>query len=389
MPEIDVTEHTSNHRVVFTSEVVLPTHGTLRRRSPRPPELQQSYYQDLFDSQTVFCDVFQSDGSVIMVGPPLLNLQDIFLSARYRIDGQSAGGPRTFELNRAQRTELDALAADDLTVEYGEYSAQVRIRSAMNDLFSERTVLVAMQRNNPLKWVTEWVRLYAEANGVDAVILYDLRSTHYSTQELSAAIAAVPGIHCSVVVHWPFKYGVKPSRQGDPWDSDYGQYVAWEHARHRFLGKARAVTVSDLDEVFLAEDGRSIFEHAAESPTGIVRFRQRFIEPVVTSSPRSDTSVSFANYLHYDPSRPLSTPKYAVIMDKMGERNQFLVHTIAHDYTPETDAIIGRQFEAMKLAWDRGSFDRKHPDVSLERSGRNLVVDQVLSAVLERVQNLK
>lgn len=205
------------HRIVETSELVLPVHGTLRRRPPRPPELQQPYYHELFDSQTVFCDVFRAGERIVMVGPPLLNLEKLFLDATYRVDGQVAGGPETQRLNRAQRTTLTTSAADDLSVDFGEYSARVRIRADMNDLFTGRNVLIAMQRNNPLAWVSEWARLYVEANDVESVVLYDLRSTHYSLEELSGALARVPGLVSSVIVHWPYKYGVKPRRQGDPW----------------------------------------------------------------------------------------------------------------------------------------------------------------------------
>jgi hypothetical protein len=370
------------HRVVRTSEVLIPPHATICRRSPRNPDRQQSNYHDLFDSHTVFCDVFNTDAGIAMIGPPLLNLESTFLEATYTIDGQ-VFPVSTFPLNRAQRTQITAMHADSLRIDFGEYNVEAAVRSPMNSLFRGRNVLVAMQRNNPLRWIEEWARLYVAVNKVDALILYDLRSTDYTLTELREVLVAIPGLECSVIVHWPFKYGVKPKFAGDPWDSDFGQYVAWEHAYRRFLQEARAVTVSDVDEVFLAQDGRSIFDHAAESATGVVRFRQRFIEPVVHRAPTSGKDTSYSDYSLFEPARALSTPKYAAILERLHHGHQLLVHSIAGDRTAETDQIIGRQFEAMKLAWDRGNFDRKHPDKPFDPT-TNLVVDDVLMHAVRR-----
>ena len=375
------------HRVVRTSEVLIPPHATIRRRSPRDPDRQQSNYHDLFDSHTVFCDVFNTDVGITMVGPPLLNLESTFLEATYTIDGQVFPAS-TFPLNRAQRTHISATHADSLRIDFGEYTAEASVRSPMNSLFRDRNVLVAMQRNNPLRWIQEWGRLYVTANQVDALILYDLRSTDYTLSELRDALVEIPGLECSVVVDWPFKYGVKPKWAGDPWDSDFGQYVAWEHAYRRFLQEARAVTVSDVDELFLAQDGRSIFDHAAESASGIVRFRQRFIEPVVHRAPTSGKDISYSDYSMFAPDRALSTPKYAAILERLRHGHQLLVHSIAGDQTAETDQIIGRQFEAMKLAWDRGSFDRKHPDKPFDPTS-TLVADDVLMHAFRRSADVR
>lgn len=353
-------------RIISTNQLLLPAHASVRRHPPTPESLRGPDYLDLFDAETVFCDVFQSGRDIVMVGPPLLNLEPLFTAATYSLDGETVKGFSTVPLDRAHRSRLvEAGAADTLSVDYGVARATVRVGADLNHLAQGRRVLLAMQRNNPIAWLGEWARLYEANNGVDAVVLYDMMSTEYSQDDLAGALKAVPGICVVIVVSWPFKYGVQPlDRLAGPWDSDFGQYVAWEHARRRFLMLAEAVTVSDVDEIFLAEDGRTIFEHAHASESGIVRFKQHDILPFVEREPTASRGISYADYYFYDPSAPLTTPKYAAIIDRLSDEHQLLVHSVARDYSPETDAIRGRQFLPMKLNWLKGSFDRIHPDRS-------------------------
>lgn len=371
-------------RVVNVTGVVLPPHAALRRRAPRPTEHQQDNYFDLFDAETVYCDVVLGPQGLEMIGPPLFNLTETFMAATYTVDGQDVAGVVTTALDRAQRTVLPLDApGDEVVIRFGEHVMNAPIRHEMAQPFAGKRVLLAMQRNNPLPWLREWVEAYVALNGVDAVVMYDLISTSYSEQTLLETLSSVPGLDAVVVVRWPYKYGVQPAGPGTPWDSDFGQYVAWEHARRRFLRLAEAVTVSDVDELFLAEDGRSIFEHAAESPTGSVYFNQRFIETAVEQDPTDSTETSYGSYVFYEPDKPLSTQKYAAVMDRLGDTNQLLVHSIRRVAQDPTDAIVGRQFLAMKLNWGRGRFDRRYPDSIV--GDRPLKRDEGLEDALRRV----
>ncbi len=158
----------------------------------------------MFDSQTVFCDVFESEGRVPSV-PHLLNLEPVLLSALFELDGQLVSGLQTQTLNRAQRSWLaDSGSGDSLHLRYGRIEETVRVRSDQNHLLENRKVLLGMQRNNPLHWLREWASVFQSANAVDAVVIYDLMSTDYSERELLEALAGVAGIEVVIVVRWPY-----------------------------------------------------------------------------------------------------------------------------------------------------------------------------------------
>jgi len=373
-------------KIVKTSDLVLEAQATIRRTPPRDPAKIDGNYLELFDSQTVYCDVFQSGDDVVMVGPPLLNLEERFTQNPYRVDGDVTGVlPRSVPLDRAHRVVLEGVGrADRVAVRYhDDYEAELPVRADLNDHLTDKTVLVAMQRNNELAWIREWVEFYVKVNGVDSVVLYDMMSSRYTAHDIVAALDDVVGLDVLIVVEWPYKYGAQPSEPGMPWDSDYGQYVAWEHCRRRFLMNCYAVTVSDVDELFLAEDGRSIFEHAAESPNGFVRFDQKFIESAVDENPTDGKEISYSRYWYVDPEARIGTPKYAAIMDYLSDSHQLMVHTIKGLPGTITDEIYGRQFKPIKLAWQRRSFDRRFPDYLA--STKALVVDEPLKAVFDRL----
>ena len=86
--------------------------------------------------------------------------------------------------------------------------------------------------------------------------------------------------------------------------------------------------------------------------------------------------------MYYDPAKRIGTPKYAAVLPRLKDHHQLLVHSIGGDFSPHTDAIIGRQFLPIKLAWQRGTFERKYADVVLDPDTR--VRDEVLAAAFAR-----
>lgn len=378
----------TDFRIIRTSELVLPPHANIRRLPPREPEFQQPDYLERFDAQTVFCDVFRSGEDLVLVGPPLLNLEERFTDASYSLDGSPVPPPSFTALNRAQRGVIAGHnQGDDLLVDYDvDHSATLRIRSDLSSLFDGMNVLAAMQRNNELRWIRDWASFYVSVNDVQALALYDMRSNLYRMEDIAEALQGIRGLETVVIVDWPYKYGVPAFSNGQPWDSDYCQYVAWEHCRRRFLRSARAVTIADLDELFLADDGRSIFAHAEDDPHGVVRFKQRFIEPAVKRHPTDAKTRTYADYLYYLPEKPLSTPKWAAILPRLEDKHQLLIHSVGNNHSAFSDVVIGRQFRAMKLAWQRKSFDRHHPDVQLTRAYEK---DAVLARAFDRVAQVQ
>jgi hypothetical protein len=212
-----------------------------------------------------------------------------------------------------------------------------------SDIFRHRRVIFTMSKDNPIEWIQDWARFNRDVHGADAVLIYDNGSTAYDSATLSDALKSVPGIARSVVVEWPFRYGPQGANIWDHWDSDFCQLGAWEHARWRFLRTARSAMNSDVDELVLANDGRSVFEAAENSWTGLVRYRGRWIIGV-DANPPDDAADGLPRHRDFATFMPPEyrfswirgwrdinrcLPKWTVVPAKCPRYVQWHVHSIA------------------------------------------------------------
>ncbi len=279
-------------QIIAVSPVSLPDDALLRRDPPRPPELRPPGYAEQFDDRTLFYDIFWCDDAVRLVGPPLRNLEAVAL------DGLAASGRsekvKTTQLAHVQRTTITGIHRTAMTIDLPLEGSRcsATIGSDLAQLFKERKVLLTVSKNNDLAWVQDWIKFHARYHGVDAVLIYDNGSTSYSLDQLQSAIEQVDDIELAAIVSWPFKYGPQgfdntaPGSKGAqqqngpdlPWDSNYCQYGALEHAKWRLLRHAAGVINADVDELVLTPPGTTIFDYVRRSRGGVLQYPGIWIE---------------------------------------------------------------------------------------------------------------
>ncbi|EIZ80909.1 PE-PGRS family protein [Novosphingobium sp. Rr 2-17] len=256
----------------------------LLREPPRAPEQRNAAYAAQFDWDTLFYDVYRVGRHIVFQGPPLLNLRAAVEQSDYFAAHLGRLFPRARLIERNRSSEYWVRDAADRIVLGDPFGGQeIAVQPSREARFAGRRVLHTLSRNNDIAWILDWVRFYVAVHGADAVLLYDNGSTAYSTDELRAALdQAFPAI-VSEVVDWPFPYGPQGGMAGavdgreTPWDSDFCQTGSLQHARFRFLGRARSVLNVDIDELVLSNRGRSIFDAAETSWGGFVKFGGRWI----------------------------------------------------------------------------------------------------------------
>ncbi|HEY0118693.1 MAG TPA: hypothetical protein VGC04_07935 [Cellulomonas sp.] len=358
--------------IVRPSSVTLGP-GGLRRTPPRPAELRDPGYLDRYDDSTVFFDVFAAAGRTLAVGPPLLDLAAPLSSARATVGGRAVR-VRSTELDRVQRSDLGRAAGSDLELTFAGERYRVPVGADLAGLFAGRRALMTLSLDNELAWLRDWARYHASAHGADAVVVYDNGSRSYGLDELLATLASVPGIEIAVVVDWSFPYGPQGG-PGVPWDSDYAQYGALEHARRRLLREAAGFLNADVDELVLTADGSSVFEHAARAPHGVVSYTGRWVHP----DPHTQGAglPRHADSAWVDESEAVCSSKWCVVPARLTERAQLQVHDVrgAKVYTPP--GLGYRHFRAVSTHWKE---DRR---AAVDDAGR-LSVDAPLRAALDR-----
>ncbi|QCI63701.1 hypothetical protein [Phreatobacter stygius] len=270
---------------------MLPAFSDTRREPTRPAAYRDAEFDAKYDAETLFYDAFRdADTRIVLVGPPFLNLQPAL--AVMTLTARPSGVACRFEIRELDRHGQIHVEAPDgttsLTLSAAFGTTEITVNPSEVDLFAGRRVMFTQSKNNHLAWIQDWVRFSRDIHGADAVLIYDNGSTDYSLRALAEAIGALDGIAVARIVSWPFKFGPQGLDAKRFWDSDYGQHGVWEHGRRRFLAAAASVQCSDVDEMILSIDGRSIFEAAESARFGVCRYYGRWVLGIEGREPAPD-----------------------------------------------------------------------------------------------------
>lgn len=334
-------------KVLDVSLVRLAEDSALRRMPLRPMvEWTESFWKG-FDNRTVFVDAFQVGPDVMLVGPALENLAIPLQNAVWRCDGAEITTPDIADAHLINITRLKNVGPVQSVMISGDgFELGFRVNPNFRDLFRGRKAILTVSKDNPLIWIKDWLKFHHDHHGTDAVLIIDNGSTAYTMEELRAALASVPGIAIAVVVQIDIPYGPGPNASGR-WDANYFQFTAIEYARWKFLTHAAGVIQGDIDELILTDDGRSIYEHAADDGQGVCCYYGRFFERI--DEPREETP-RHRDVVHYDPDTKRSGSKWTVIPERNPDHFQWLVHSV-RGYSKTVDDVLMRHLMLINTGW--------------------------------------
>lgn len=288
---------------VTLSTVALPTDGPLRL-SPRPLAQRNAQYAEQFDAETLFYDVYRRGPDIVFQGPPLLNLAEPVLAAPLLRNPLGPLFRRMRRIERHKASEIRLRSAADAVVLDGPLGPiPITVQPDGSDLFAGRRVLHSLSKDNAPRWIADWIRFYREIHGADAVLLYDNGSTRYSAAGLEADLRAAFPDMLIVVLLWPFKYGPQGGWAGAvdgveaPWDSDFCQTGSLQHARQRFLQRARSVLNVDIDELVIGPE--PIFAATERSRDGFIKFEGQWVS-AATPEPVAPEASRHHHFIHRD-----------------------------------------------------------------------------------------
>jgi hypothetical protein len=339
--------------IINPASMVVPKDGLLERIPPRPPESRQAGYDLAFDRKTLFYDVFRVGSQVMLIGPPLLNLRSAVESASLFANDKAASVAAQFiDLNRASRSILECdKRAQSITFDFPDFAVCTDIGVDGAELFEDKRAIVTKSKNNRLRWIEDWLTYHVRIHGVDAVLLYDNNSDAYDLDALRNTLAKVQGIKVAVIVVWNYLFGPSgwPSKI---WDSDYCQYGALEHARWRFLRRARSVLNCDIDELVVSTDDRTVFEHAEGHEAGFVQFHGRWIENVrLNGEAEGHQELRHAVFGYYVADSPHPSTKWCAVPTAIADDRQWLVHKISGSPVTGEQGLLYRHFKGITTHW--------------------------------------
>jgi hypothetical protein len=340
---------------------------TIHKRIPtRPLELQGERFTANFDNDTLFYDCFrQSATQVMIIAPALFNLRELLDNSTFYVGNTPVKAKiEAFKLVTRIKISVPATVREiTLKGAIGDYT--LPIRENYQDEFAGLRVITTVQKDNDLIWIEDWVKFYRDVHGAEAVLIYDNGSTRYSLDVLEERLAAIEGLKRVKIVSWDFIYGPGPPpampSSKKYWDSNFCQAAALEHARHCFLQKAKCVNFTDIDELIVSKNQKSIFEVTENSFLGLTMTAGRWVVAVDKreGTPRHH---DFNTLLKVKPSRKYKViphdansckTKWTIVPHKLPQFVCLDVHKILN-YPPSripSREFTFRHFRNINLSW--------------------------------------
>ncbi|MEZ5743943.1 MAG: glycosyltransferase family 92 protein [Sphingomonadaceae bacterium] len=330
------------------------------REAPRPVHLQQEDYAAKFDWKTLFYDVYRLGEHVVLQGPPLFNLLDELKRSQPFDKALRWPFRKAKHIGHNKRGEIWLRSsANHIRISGPLGHFDLAVQPDASERFADKRVLLTQSKDNEVAWIIDWIRYHQRLHGVDAVLFYENNSTIYDRDELQAKLSEAIRDIDVLVVDWPYIYGPQAgphwavNGEEPDWDSDFCQVGMLQHARFRFLQKARSVMHNDIDELVIANGPRSVYEAAEADPAGMIKFEGRWI------SAWTEGDIDTAHLRHSDflfdegLDKPMSTGKWCSVPRKFERRETWGVHNIfgKAGNNAVTAEFVFRHFRGLTNNW--------------------------------------
>jgi hypothetical protein len=296
------------------SAVFLPEKSPFRRHPRAPNRARPPEFTAGFEDRALFYDCFwNADGdSIVLAGPPPLNLMPVLERARYLAEPSGKHLTPSFSVSRSTATVEFRDAPKDtrsVSLHVGGNVHKTPVQPNLADRFARTRCLSTMNKDNDLDWIALWADWHARLHGADAILMFDNGSTRYGIDDLERTLAAVPGMKTVAVLSWPYRYGTLD--RGVLFHRHWANFIqvaglmVWIR---RFGAKAEGLMNCDIDELVGTNNGRSAFDIVKQSPDGFVSLRGQWVESVARSG---DGHHHFAyRYRHSSPLKALCANKW-------------------------------------------------------------------------------
>lgn len=337
---------------VRLSEVGMP-----ERIPTRPAELRQKGFEEAFDAETLFYDIFSKHDALYFMGPPLHPDLAKSFDQWITVGGQRVAKEDVY-IKTSRKMSMIQVRKRGREIGVGDLALEVEDRT---DYKRGGRIFYTLQKNNRIEWLTDWIAINNRLHAPDRYVIYDNGSTDYSVHDVAERLGAAFG---NVEVHSvPFKYG-PGAFAGSGWDSDFLQYAMFEHVRHCFFDDSGFMVNTDIDELVLDRRVFDLFENDA----AVVTFRGRWAwveEPV--------DPVSYIDHAFSD--RLASCPrKWIVDVSRLRREDVLGVHEVSYANSRESE-VCYFHFRSINTNWkyNRGArvkFDEHlHAKLSNEQLG--------------------
>lgn len=279
------------------------------RRDFNVPEAARSAaFAAAYDRETLFYDAFATGRGVMLVGPSLRNLCPALKAAAIACDGIPSKIRKITSRRRSDEVLLSAPKDPKiLSLKMDKFTADLSLSACEESTFAGLNCSVIFNKNNDPAWIGDFARFHKRHQDLEGLLVVDNGSDAYPLEAIASELDTA-GLTAFRVLSIPAKWGglAIGSHKND---ALFFQTAALNIARMRFLSRARAVLVCDLDELVLPNTrGRNVFDLARRRFWGFTPIRGRNCYPVNGTEERR----RHGDHRLRDPKQGLDSTKYCI-----------------------------------------------------------------------------
>lgn len=329
----------------------------LTRIPPRPEEHRQPNYLDQFDFLTIASDIVISHGRVWLVCPPFLNLEEPLKSSIFKWNQTDVTSFVKFEnFNRMSRASFPTSSHQgvlEISGPLGNWT--INVTEPTTEILRDQRVIVTQQQNNRLEWIAYWALFNVKVNGATSIVIYDNKSTAYSLSDLDSLLSNIPGLTSWIVIDWQTPYGITGG-PANMWDSDFGQYVSWEHARRSFATDASSVMIIDIDELPITTERDNIFTQIEKSEAKSLNFGRQPIRAFNNRATDSNQLRVHSDYSLGESKGAWLMGKYVYVPSRLEDSDQLKVHLLESKGSMplKNPSTFAGHFDGIRIRWRLG-----------------------------------
>ncbi|WP_341368701.1 hypothetical protein [Yoonia sp. BS5-3] len=310
------------------SSITAPKHSFGTRGLPPQTKINDPKFWDMYDNDTLIFDcVWQAkQGRLRLFVPKLFGFKKKLMASKFVLDGTSSPKPKLRQYRQCDILEFQVSEpVKELAICADDEMLTVPVHQTTPDRFAGKNVIYTKVQNDDLSWIYDWGLAHHRNHGADAVLVTNNASTAYTSDELRATLASIPGMTVADVLESPQRHGpVGNVCRGTGW-AKFQQVLCLNVCRDRFFGEARAVLAIDVDELVASRDGTSIFDATMQARMKYIRFGGEWRYASLT-----EADLRHADHILTDDAQVPCNSKYCIVPDSFLGRTLWSVHSLEH-----------------------------------------------------------
>lgn len=314
-----------------------------------PDSAADDLFRSQYDDETLFYDAVRLDDRIRLFCPSLGNFDDLLSRTQITVNGETVRFRKRLVRPRYCEVDLRGAQGGELKLTVDDWTWEGEVSPLETDLFANTNATILFNKNNQIQWIVDQIRFHQEHHGLNAVVIVDNGSDAYPSEDLATSLAPL-NLAAFRVLSIPAKWG-SAGPKGYRNRSLFFQSAILNLVRTRFLRRARAVLICDIDEIVLPRaDGISVFDVAVKRWHGWLPFEGGSLFPQADEG----KTVKYSDHIMRNTAAEKPTKKYCVAMGRIIGRFGWEVHkpdVVSFDYLMDRSQFRLGHCQGIKNGW--------------------------------------